>query len=315
MTRGDDLHADIQDDAGLRWRDDRVPLEFRIGPLDLGRSALQAFRLVTPCLKLSTANAPVNGSLPTGCNAAYCPALPVETELPIFAMSGGAIRYVLRQEQRYFVVVEGSHEAYLAKFSGKTRNTFRRHLKRFTESSGGSLHWRTYRTPDEVREFHASAISLSRASYQHSIGYGLPDTPSFVDELADDAGRGRVRGYLLFHDGVPAAYALCPIVEDVMEYARLGYSPAFENLSPGRVLLLLILEQLFEEKSVRYLDFGAQEFSYKSQFATDQMRTARVLYVRPTVANVSLLAAHATVRGVWNGLSLVRSLIRGPARA
>jgi CelD/BcsL family acetyltransferase involved in cellulose biosynthesis len=235
--------------------------------------------------------------------------------MPLLSFAHGSIRYVLRHENRYFVALEGSHEAYLAKFSAKTRNTFRRHLRRFADAAGGSITWTAHRTPDELRAFHADALRISRDSHQHGIGYGLPENPDFIERLADDAARSQVRGYLLFHHGTPAAYALCPIADNVMMYARLGYAPSLEELSPGRILLLLILEKLFVEKPAQYLDFGAQEFDYKSHFATDQIRTARVLYFRPNAGNGALIATHVAMRGGSRALSEVRGLLRKVSRA
>jgi hypothetical protein len=306
----------IVDGAGLVWRGDRAWLEFRIGPFEIGRIALPAECLATSCLRLPmNVIPPPWRSLPRSCQAILCPGLPVQQDMRLLSFAHGSIRYVLRQENRYFVDLEGSHDAYLAKFSAKTRNTFRRHLRRFSDAAGGSITWTTHRTPDELRAFHADAIRISRDSHQHGIGYGLPDKPDFVDRLADDAAQGRVRGYLLFHHGTPAAYALCPIADSVMSYARLGYAPSLEELSPGRILLLLILEKLFAEKPVQYLDFGAQEFTYKSHFATNHIRTARVLYLRPNAGNAALMATHAAVRGVWHALSEVRGLVRKFSRA
>jgi len=95
-----------------------------------------------------------------------------------------------------------------------------------------------------------------------------------------------------------------------MLYAMLGYAPRLAELSPGRILLLLVLEQAFTERAARYLDFGGQEFPYKAQFATDSMLTARVLYLRPTPVSAIVVAAHATVKGLWYLLSALRDLVR-----
>lgn len=272
---------------------------------------VHAATLTTSCLVLpAEIIVPAWETMPAWCQAFMCPALPAERELPAIGYSNASIRYVLRQEPRYYVQIEGTFEAYLTRFSGKTRNTFRRHAKRFAERSGGDIVWRSYTTPDELRAFYAAAIGLSRNSYQHALGYGLLDSAAYVDDLAQLASAGRVRAYLLWMQDQAVAYAVCPIDGEVMLYERLGFDPAFEDLSPGRVLLLLILEHLFKEKPVRLLDFGSQAFSYKAQFATGSIPTARIIYFRPTIRNMFMLGAHAAVRGIWRGLSNARALLR-----
>jgi CelD/BcsL family acetyltransferase involved in cellulose biosynthesis len=61
------------------------------------------------------------------------------------------LRYVPAQYTHYYTALSGTFEAYLSKFSAKTRNTLRRKIKRFLELGEG-CYMREYKRAEEMGE-------------------------------------------------------------------------------------------------------------------------------------------------------------------
>jgi Acetyltransferase (GNAT) domain len=218
-----------------------------------------------------------------------------------------AIRYAAYRGQRYFIdLASGSLNDYLARFSSKTRNTLRRKVRHFAEHSGGTIDFRYYASPDEMIEFRHHAIALSLLTYQRKIGWAFPETEEFKNRLIEDAEAGRVCGFLLMHDNTPVAYAFCRTQQDIMTYAVLGYDPGFARLSPGTVLLTLIIERLFMERRFRLFDFGGMAAEYKAFFATGSVDYVKVIWFPATAQHFLLVTAHYLVRQAWQGASWLK---------
>jgi CelD/BcsL family acetyltransferase involved in cellulose biosynthesis len=274
----------------------RYPLKFQIGARTL-------FAVHRPLIRIpfSLAGA-IRGEMPA------LPALGdaqgyVVTSLPemlIDSLSGqGLITHVRQRYTRHYADFADGYDAYLERFSSKSRATLKRKLKRFAEASGGALDVHCYRTPDEVTTFADIAIPLSRKSYQHRLlDAGLPENDAARREMMTLAAADHVRAFLLFREGRPVAYLYLPVVEDVLIYAYLGYDPGDADLSPGTVLQLEATRLLAAEGRYTRLDFTEGEGQHKRQFGTGGIACADVLLFRPTVANRLSIASLRSFDGL-----------------
>jgi CelD/BcsL family acetyltransferase involved in cellulose biosynthesis len=193
---------------------------------------------------------------------------------------------------RRYADLSGSFEAYLAGFSGKTRSTLRRKLRKFETLSGDALDVRAYRTADEVAEFHALARAVSRKTYQEKLlDAGLPSGAEAEAEMRRKAALGEIRAWLLFLEGDPVAYLYTPAEGDTLIYAYLGYDPALAKHSPGTVLQLAAMRQLMEEGCFRRFDFTEGDGQHKRQFATGSIDCVDLLLLRKSPGNRLLLAS------------------------
>ncbi len=207
--------------------------------------------------------------------------------------AGWSVR-VLRRYPRHLVDLTTGYDDYLAKFSGKTRSTFKRKLRKFQDLSGGAIDWREYRTPDQLNAFFQIALDLSAKTYQEKLlGAGLPDTPAFRSEALERGGRDAVRAYILFLYGRPASYLYLPIDDGRVVYAYLGYDPDVADKSPGTVLQLLVMERLFADPAMKIFDFTEGAGQHKQMFATHTEQCADVIVFRRTASMTVLTSAHA----------------------
>ena len=295
----------------LRWAKGAQTLYYRVGGLQLGAWEFESYLALSSFLKLSENVPPPDWSeVPAGCEAIVFPGVPVSSDLPRMTLKDGYIRYVPRYEDRSFIRIEGSYEDYLKRFSAKSRNTLRRHLRRYSDAVGGEIDWRFFTTTDEMDQFRDLAIRISRRSHLHASGHGLPETAEFQRELRSEAEKGRACGYILFFKDRPAAYAYCKLDSSTLLYSAAGFDAELGEHSPGRILLLLILQHLFEKGSVEFFDFGGQEYSYKSFFGTDTVRCARVLFLPVTIRNGALVLLHMLTEGAWRMLSSLKQVLK-----
>ncbi len=219
--------------------------------------------------------------------------------------------------RRHYIAMTGSFESYLAGFSGKTRATFRRKARRLAEVPGGYC-VTAHRTPAEVEAFLAAALPLSARTYQaRLLDAGLPDTPAARRAMLERAEAGRMRAFLLHAGGQPVAYLSLPVIGEALVYAHLGYDPDWARLSPGTVLQMEALEQLFAEARFRWFDFTEGEGAHKAMFGTHWADCTSLILLEPTLANRTLLGARGAFdAGVSGAKSLaVRSGALGRLRA
>jgi len=307
------------------WEVRDVPFKFQLSDWTLFQASI---RLQLRTVELTEAGDPEaivppgEDQLVAGSHGFALRRLPVDEALPRLARSGPFLRYVPSQYQHCYIDLGTSFEDYQKKFSSKTRSTINRKIRKYTEHCGGTLTWRSYRSPDEVAAFFQLARAVSKLTYQEKLlDAGLPDTPAFMERARALAASGHLRAYVLFEGERPVSYLYCPVQDGVAIYAYLGYDPAYMHLSVGTVLQWLALEQMFTEGGLRYFDFTEGQSDHKRLFATHQRRCANVFLVRPTLRNAAIIRGHALMDQFsgWTGQLLdrygikakVRRLIRG----
>lgn len=262
-----------------------IPFKYRLGEVVLFTSRLR--------LQVSRdlfANAPRDAEepdppaeLPRGCHGCLLRSHPLRGPKPRFARAGRYLRYIPAQYERFFTDLTGTADDYLAGWSGKSRSTLRRKVRKFEKLSGGTLDFREYRTPDEIDEFYRHAREVSAKTYQERLlDSGLPTGDSFVAGMRERAANDDVRAYLLFCDGAPVAYLYLPARDGVLVYSHLGFDPEYRKHSPGTVLHWLALERLFAEGRFRLLDFTEGEGDHKRQFSTGSRYCADIYFLRRT---------------------------------
>lgn len=280
-----------------------VPIDFTIGArrlLAVPRQLTTWSFTLEQVLQSSLPAAPAPGpdglrvlSAPTGSLAA------IAARYPGF-VAGGRQDY-----RRHFIDMSTGFEAYLARFSGKTRSTLRRKARKLAEECGGYT-VTEHRSPDEIEAFLAAALPLSARTYQaRLLDAGLPDSPAARRAMLEAAEDDRMRAFLLHAGGQPVAYLSLPVVGGTLVYAHLGYDPGWARLSVGTVLQMDALERLFAEARYRWFDFTEGEGAHKAMFGTDSAACSSFVLLRPTIANRALLGAR---RAFDSGVAQAKAL-------
>jgi CelD/BcsL family acetyltransferase involved in cellulose biosynthesis len=194
---------------------------------------------------------------------------------------------------RQLADLSAGYEAYLAKFSSKTRSTLRRKLRKFAEASHGEIRWRCYNRPEDMSEFYRLGRDISAKTYQERLlNAGLPEDETFFTELMRRAEAGSARGYILFLCDVPVSYLYLPIEGERAIYAYLGYDPKVAGLSPGTVLHLLAIEDLCDNNVASIFDFTQGGGQHKEMFSTYSVPCVDLLLLQPSFSNRLLISSH-----------------------
>lgn len=280
------------------WREKRVALRFLLGEIRLFATQFSMFTLnahFTDLLGNPEQAAMAIEQIPPTADGFLVRSLPVQEAPRRLLLLPDSIQYVPTQYQRFYIVIQSSFEEYLRKFSSKSRNTLRRKVRRFAESSGGQADWREYRTVEEMRQFYGVALQISALTYQERLlKAGLPMDPGFQTEVLELASRGLTRGYLLYYRGRAIAYMLCTLTNTgVSLYQYVGYDPGFRSWSPGTVLFCLVFEKLFSQRDSRIFDFTEGEGDQKRFFATASIRCADVYHFRRSGRVLFLVVLHS----------------------
>ena len=202
------------------------------------------------------------------------------------------IAFVRQRYTRRYADLTTGFDAYLAQLSANTRSAIKRKAKKAALASGGQLDVRRYATPGQLADFHATARRLALGTYQERLmGVGLPDTADFTQRMFAMAAEDRVRAWLLYVGGEPAAYLYCPIHDGTAIYEFVGHDPKFNDLSAGAVLQVEALRDLFAEPGVARFDFTEGDGQHKRQFATGGVACCDLLLLRRTPANRAAVAA------------------------
>jgi CelD/BcsL family acetyltransferase involved in cellulose biosynthesis len=195
--------------------------------------------------------------------------------------------------RRHYITMDQSFEAYMGRFSGKTRSTLRRKARKLAEEAGGYT-VTEHRTPAEIEAFLAAALPLSARTYQSRLlDAGLPGDAPSRRAMLEAAEAGLMRAFLLDAGGAPVAYLSLPVAGETLVYAHLGYDPEWARLSVGTVLQMDALERLFGEGRFRWFDFTEGDGAHKEMFGTHWAACSSLVLLEPTLANRTLLGARA----------------------
>jgi hypothetical protein len=170
----------------------------------------------------------------------------------------------------------GSFETYINKFSPKARKNRLREIKRLRALGDTQLIRVT--KASEIDAFLEAAHAISLRTWQflrHRWGIGARDFDQVRSEMHFLAQRGWLQGYLLKCGGAPCSFIIGQRYRQTLYTAAAGVHPAWRSYSAGTVLLLLVVEDLFKENSVRFYDLG-HHAKYKQHFANESYPEAFV---------------------------------------
>ncbi len=301
------------------WALGRSRLKFMLGEFTFFSwrfGALLYKKHFTACVQSADEVRPHFSNVQSGVTAICMHSYALNAPQPRITFEADAIRYVIHQYRQHYILLRGSFEQYLGKFTSRERNKLKRTVRRFEEASEGALDFRIYTTPNQMPEFHRLALSISVKTYQHRlIDAGMPESPEFTRFLCDAAAAGRVMGFLLFVRGAPAAYEYCSVEPGgIVIGERTGFDPAHGRLAPGIVMQYLIIRHLLSATECRILDFSGGEARYKESFSTHSARCGDIVYFRRSVARTVAVCAHASLTTMNRGLARLLNTLQVKSR-
>jgi CelD/BcsL family acetyltransferase involved in cellulose biosynthesis len=171
-------------------------------------------------------------------------------------------------------------------FSTTHRYTLRRKVTKFQEASLGPVKLVRYTRPGEVVPFMDAAVQVSRKTYQWNLHQrGLSSTEKFARRYRFAADHGWFRSYLLFCGETACAFLSGYQWKGRYYIDELGFDPTFTKHSPGTVMHLMAIQDMFDYQKPDFIDFQSygkykEELSTESYLHSDMMLLRRRPYCR-----------------------------------
>lgn len=188
--------------------------------------------------------------------------------------SGMAQHFLRKRTERFLIELDHfkSFEDFMQMvFGPKTRQSLRRKARRLSEK--GEVRFQSLESPEEITPWITKAMELEKQSWKGKEGVGAfkrATHRAFYHLLMESlAGRRRLRLSILTLDGQLAAYEIGILGTDHYCMHGTAYDPSLGSFSPGRLLMLHVLEKCLGEKRKIY-DFLQNEQEFKRQMSTHE---------------------------------------------
>lgn len=204
---------------------------------------------------------------------------------------------------------------FYGRLSGNSRSNLRRMMKKIDASH--RVHVKAFEDRDNLEEGILAAARVSSKTYQYTLGVGFVDNPQTRSYLSYLAHWGWLRLHILYVESETAAFQLGTVYKGTYFLRQLGFDPTWRDWRVGNVLFLKVMEDLCEDASVNYLDFGHGDADYKKRYGDTYSDETNIMFfanrpypifvnlVRILVAGVSMATA-----GLVNKLGLKAKIKR-----
>mgnify|MGYP005729650203 FL=1 len=88
----------------------------------------------------------------------------------------------------------------------------------------------------------------------------------------------------------------------MLNYEEVGYDRRFRKQAPGQMLLMKVLEELYEDSPPRVFDFGGGDAEYKRIFSNVESESGNVWLLRPGLRSRMIVAYLSGRRKFAQGL-------------
>ncbi|MBK6684550.1 MAG: GNAT family N-acetyltransferase [Deltaproteobacteria bacterium] len=174
----------------------------------------------------------------------------------------GLAVHAVRNLSSPYLPLTGGYEAwYQTRYSSRRRQQDRRRLRNAEKL--GPTRLEVLKEPELVRAAFERGLEVEAKSWKGQEASAIaqdPRTATFMRTVVERyAARGQVRLIELSIGAAQAAFLLGFVEGGCFYFHKTGYDPAFEEVSPGRQVLLRSLEQAFGEGLSRYDFLGAPD--------------------------------------------------------
>lgn len=180
-------------------------------------------------------------------------------------------------QRRHIIDMPATCDDYWSKFNSKTRSTLRRKVKQF-----GECRLERVSKPFQVPDFLVNAQSVAKRSWQSDLlGLRIHNDDFEMEMFTFLATQDALRGYLLWQDETPVSFCIGTQHNGVFNYEEVGYDRDYSKKSPGQILVIKMIEDMYESECPAVFDFGGGDAEYKRQFGTRISESGHVWLLRP----------------------------------
>ena len=191
--------------------------------------------------------------------------------------------------KHYYIEMPNSYEEYMSSFKSKTRSNRLREYNRIEKAAGKGLNLIKYTQKKQVIDFLQKSELIARRTYQwHLFNEKICCDDNMVKKCSFLANMGWLRSYILCNGDSPISFVFGYQYKNIYIYEQLGHDPEWAKLSPGNVLLHMILQDLFTYNRPTFFDFGGGGGKYKEIHSTYSIDEVNLLLFRKTLKGIIL---------------------------
>jgi hypothetical protein len=176
------------------------------------------------------------------------------------------------------------YEDWLSSLSRQKRRGILRQTKNFYKKAPGNVELIRITAVDQVRQFLTWLDMLFPKTWQaktFNMWNRYTETEVFFYESI--ASYELLRSYMLMCNDKPVAFLIAFQCSGVCEYHEIGFDQSYNKLSPGSVLLHLVLQDMYDHNKPRELDFGFGENEYKKRLGNTETVSSNAYILIPNL--------------------------------
>jgi hypothetical protein len=200
-----------------------------------------------------------------------------------------------RFSPHWHTALPATWEEYHKKIDSKHRSLYRRNEKKIAEQAGGQVSVKIFTKETEIDQFCKDAESIAKTTYHRGIGAGFSDTAEMRRRLAVCAKNHWMRGYILYAGGQAITFWLGTHFNNTFLLDYTGYSAAYAKFSPGLVLFVKMIENLYSVGAINSIDFGEGDASYKQRFGDTSSPESDIIFYAAVPAMIAYSLVHTAL--------------------
>jgi CelD/BcsL family acetyltransferase involved in cellulose biosynthesis len=216
----------------------------------------------------------------------------------------------LEETKWHLIDLREGFDQYLGAMTAKTRRNLRRQVRVLREHGGGRLECRRVEAEDQVEAFLEAAERVRARSWKgrRLTKWISADESALVGPELKGLARAKIlRSYLLECGGEPCAFSVNYQFDGVFTGKLTCFDEALGRLSPGTVLLYLLLEDLFARDRPELFNMGHGSAPYKERFGNQTAKQGCLYLFRRNLAN---RLRHMSLVTFQSGVRLAKRLLK-----
>lgn len=211
-----------------------------------------------------------------GCSDAYSQLYPLKDSQPFFdeAKKLGLLLNLWNQQTQRLATLYAENRIHpREQISSKRRLRLRKNSRLLESMTGGEVNIETITEPAQVDAFMKATDTIFPNTWQSEKGLGIRDTENWRQTIQLEAEAGRLYSHVLYANHIPIAYQFGTIYGNTFNYEVMGFDNNYAKASPGQLLRIEMLSQLFERKIVGF-EMGAGDYEFKQSWSDHSVEIA-----------------------------------------
>lgn len=182
-------------------------------------------------------------------------------------------------QKRYSLELPETAEAYWGSFTSKTRGKLRRRRKSLQKAGEVALH--VYESVKDITDFLEQAHQVSLKTWQtHQLGLRIKNDEQELKLFTFLSEHDAFRSFVLTLDDKPVAFIVGNQYNGTFHHEEIGYDADLRKLSPGQVLLGMVIDEFYSHNRPAAIDFGLGDAEYK-QIMSNRETQSGTLWLMP----------------------------------